>query len=105
MNNSIKNEKYVIVAWNTSWADEIDFQEFGVYTENDWKEIADKLRVFGSIKRYFCGTNEENYYYIGIHLLDELSVTVITKEERDTFVKLIGHNYTLNFPSFHFLFE
>lgn len=95
-------EKILLVKFKTNWADEIDFEEYGIMNEKDYYEMLKYIKYL-AIKGYnefYVGTNEE------IELWEEdFSKQIITKEEerilRNTILK--DNGTTLNFPKDYIL--
>jgi hypothetical protein len=86
------SKEKVIVFYDTNWADEMDISGFQIMDQDKWNDF--KTKVAACKKRMFVGfgTNEDNEYSEGKHLLAELTAKKISAEEIKVLNKLFGPN-------------
>lgn len=85
-------DQKVLLTWNSNWADEMDISGFVITTKKDWEDFQSEVKE----REDFCiyvGTNEEIEYSNGQELLDEISVTELSKEEETLITNKIGNSF------------
>jgi hypothetical protein len=85
--------KYVLVTWETNWADEMDIEGFEIVEKSHYDNWVEKAISHTDSFEICIGTNEVVYYENGQELVDDLTEIPITDEEATTIKKLVGRSF------------
>jgi hypothetical protein len=85
--------EFVLIRWNTNWADEMDIEGYEIHKKSHYDVWAEHAVNHADSFEICIGTNEEIYYVNGQELLNDLTVISITDKEATTFRKLLGKSF------------
>jgi hypothetical protein len=88
--------KYMLTKLNTNWADEMDLAGFAVVTLEEWAGFVKMVKSFfkGDDRTFtfYVGTNEEIEFESAEGILEEITTTPITTEEKELLYSLFEFN-------------
>lgn len=89
-----KAKDYLLVRFDTNWADEMDVQGFAIMTKEEWSKSKKMISGIKSEINIGYGSNEDEEFEDGKSFLETFDTKKITESEVKTITKFFGkYNY------------